>query len=216
MNLLLLEFDSIPQLKNTLKLIFSQKLLNTIVDFVMNTDSFANFGLRFLEILCLEYAETVANSEIIGILGGLLRTNDYETVAQGLSFLSVLLDCAAMSTNPTSFSIQEVLTKKMLILVMRTVYKTPEIEYLHYTLQVVNHALKVHELRRAICTEDLRSANEINETNNEVPYQVFLKNTVEKQAEVISIEKLHKKVVRQRKEIESWSMAVKRSEANKD
>ena len=68
-------------MKNTLRLIFSQKLLNTIVDFVMNTDSFANFGLRFLEILCLEYAENVAESEICGILGGLLRTNDYETVA---------------------------------------------------------------------------------------------------------------------------------------
>ena len=81
MNLLLLEFDSIPQLKNTLGLIYSPKLLNTVVDFVMNTDNFANFGLRFLEILCLEYAEQVASSEILGILGGLLRTNDYETVA---------------------------------------------------------------------------------------------------------------------------------------
>ena len=72
----------------------------------MNTDSFANFGLRFLEIVCLEYAETVAKSEIIGILGGLLRTNDYETVAQGLSFLSVLLDCAAMSSSPSTFSVE--------------------------------------------------------------------------------------------------------------
>ena len=60
MNLLLLEFDSMPQLKNTLRLIHSQKLLNTVVNFVMNTDSFANFGLRFLEILCLEQAESVA------------------------------------------------------------------------------------------------------------------------------------------------------------
>lgn len=55
--------------------------MNTVVDFVMNTDNFANFGLRFLEILCLEYAEAVVQSEIIGILSGLLRTNDYETVA---------------------------------------------------------------------------------------------------------------------------------------
>ena len=45
---------------------------------------------------------------------------------------------------------------------MRVVYKTPEIEYLHYTIQIVNHALKVQELCRAICTEDLRSAAEIN------------------------------------------------------
>ena len=101
MNLLLLEFDNIPQLKNTLSLIYTKKLLNTIVDFIMNTDNFANFGLRFLEILCLEYAEQVASSEILGILGGLLRTNDYETVAQGLSFLSVLTECAAIITNPS-------------------------------------------------------------------------------------------------------------------
>ena len=204
MNLLLLEFDTIPQLKNTLKLIFSQKLLNTVVDFVMNTDNFANFGLRFLEILCLEYAEKVAQSEILGILGGLLRTNDYETVAQGLSFLSVLCDCAAISTDPANLSVEEIMKPKLLILVMRVVYKTPEIEYLHYTLQVVNHALKVHALRRTICTEDLRSAGEIGDTKEDVPipYQSFLKNTVEKQAEVISIDKLYRKVVRQRKEIE--------------
>lgn len=81
MNLLLLEFESIPQLKNSLKLIYSKKLLNTMVDFVMNTDNFANFGIRFLEIMALEYPEKVIKSEIIGVVGGLLRTNDYETVA---------------------------------------------------------------------------------------------------------------------------------------
>ena len=80
MNLLLLEFDNIPQLRNTLDLIYSQKLLNTVVDFCMNTDNFANFGLRFLEILSLQYAENIAKSEILAILMGLLRTNDYETV----------------------------------------------------------------------------------------------------------------------------------------
>ena len=56
-------------------------MLNTIVDFVMNTDNFANFGIRFLEILALEFAEKVIKSEILGVVGGLLRTNDYETVA---------------------------------------------------------------------------------------------------------------------------------------
>lgn len=100
----------------------------------MNTDSFANFGLRFLEILCLEYAEQVATSEISGILGGLLRTNDYETVAQSLSFLSVLCDCAAISMNLTTFCVEKILTKKLLGLVLRVVYKTPEIEYIHYSL----------------------------------------------------------------------------------
>ena len=81
MNLLLLEFDTIPDLKNILQLIFSNKLLNTVVDFIMNTDSFANFGVRFLEILSLQYPQEVVKSEILGVLLGLLRTNDYETVA---------------------------------------------------------------------------------------------------------------------------------------
>ena len=147
----------------------------------MNTDNFANFGLRFLEILCLEYAEAVAQSEIIGILSGLLRTNDYETVAQGLSFLSVLCDCAAINTNQATLCVQQILNAKLLSLVIRVVYKTPEIEYLHYTLQIVNHALKVKELRRVICSEDLRTATEITDNiDDAVVYHAFLRNTVEK------------------------------------
>jgi len=53
MNLLLLEFDQVFQLKTSLQLIFSPKLLVTIVDFCVNTDNFANFGIRFLEILSI-------------------------------------------------------------------------------------------------------------------------------------------------------------------
>ena len=68
-----------------------------MIDFVMNTDNFANFGIRFLEILALEYSEKIIKSEILGVIGGLLRTNDYETVAQSLSFISVLCECASIS-----------------------------------------------------------------------------------------------------------------------
>ena len=57
MNLLLLEIDNIPQLKNTLQLIYSQKLINIVVDFIMNTETFAHFGIRFLEVMSLQYAE---------------------------------------------------------------------------------------------------------------------------------------------------------------
>ena len=57
LNLLLLEIDKVSQLKNTLQLIFSQKLLLVIVDFCTNTDHFANFGVRFLEILSLQYID---------------------------------------------------------------------------------------------------------------------------------------------------------------
>lgn len=54
-NLLLLEYDSITQMKNVVNIIFSDKLLNTLIDFCMNTESFANFGIRLVEILSLEF-----------------------------------------------------------------------------------------------------------------------------------------------------------------
>lgn len=109
---------------------------------------------------------------------------------------------------------QEILSAKLVSLVIRVVYKTPEIEYIHYALQIVNHALQVKELRRVICSEDLRSASEITDNiEDAVVYHVFLRNTVEKQSEIMSIDKLYKKVVRQRKEIEKWAAALKKSQA---
>ena len=64
---------------------------------------------------------------------------------------------------------EDILKKQLLLLVLRTVYKTPELEYLHYALQIVNHALKVRDLRRVICSEDLRTAAEISETPGSEP-----------------------------------------------
>ena len=89
-NLLLLEFESVHQLKNIIEIIYSDKLLNIIIDFCMNTESFAGFGLRFLEIIALQYPHKIVKSEIFSVILGLLRTNDYETVAQSLSFISVI------------------------------------------------------------------------------------------------------------------------------
>lgn len=60
-----------------------------------------------------------------------------------------------------------------------------------------------------ICSENLKSGG--SEDEQAVTYHTFLKNTVEKQAEVISIDKLNKKVIRQRREIESWADAVDRT-----
>ena len=127
-----------------------------------------------------------------------------------MSFLSVLCDCAAISTNPSVFSIEEVLKPKLLSLLMKVVYKTPEIEYLHYTLQILNHALKVHALRRTVCQDELRTAAEISDHSeaSRVTFSVFLKTRVEKQSEVKSIDKLFRKVVRCRKEIEQWASCI--------
>jgi len=98
----------------------------------MNTDNFANFGVRFLEILSLEFPSEVANSEILGVVSGLLRTNDYETVAQCLSFVSVLAENASLHTD--QLSVQKIVSGKLLTLMLRTVAKQPEVEYLHYML----------------------------------------------------------------------------------
>jgi hypothetical protein len=80
MNLLLLEYENIKDLKNIIKLIYTKNLLNSILDFCMNTESFANFGIRLLEIMSIEYSDVIYKSDVLQIIMGLLRTNDYETV----------------------------------------------------------------------------------------------------------------------------------------
>ena len=108
----------------------------------------------------------------------------------------------------------QVLNKKLLLLILKVLYKNPEIEYLHYVIQIVNHALMIKDLRAVMITEPLKPESmkdEAEEENKSPPltYIVFLKNTIEKTNEVISISKLHQKVVRQRLEIESWASAHK-------
>lgn len=94
---------------------------------------------------------------------------------------------------------------------MKVLYKTPEIEYLHYVIQIVNHSIMIKELRAAVLTEPMKPVDEGSEEEKASPltYAVFLKNTVEKTGEVVSISKLHTKVVRQRRELESWAVAHK-------
>lgn len=56
-NLLLLEYDSPVQMKNAVSIIYTDKLLATLIDYAMNTDNFANYGIRLIEILTLEYPD---------------------------------------------------------------------------------------------------------------------------------------------------------------
>ena len=79
-NLLLLEYDNIHQLRNILRIVFTRQFLNSVIDFCMNTDNFANFGIRLLELLSLEFAKDILKSDILAVIFGLLRTNDYETI----------------------------------------------------------------------------------------------------------------------------------------
>lgn len=69
----------------------------------MNADQFAHFGVRMLEVFSLEYYKEIARSEAIQVVFGLLRTNDYETVVQCLSFIKVLLQ-TSLSEIPQSTS----------------------------------------------------------------------------------------------------------------
>jgi hypothetical protein len=59
-NLLLLEYESVNDLKNIIRIIFNDKLLNILIDFCMNTENFANFGIRLVELLALEFTEKIA------------------------------------------------------------------------------------------------------------------------------------------------------------
>ena len=45
---------------------------------------------------------------------------------------------------------------KLLSLVLKTVAKSPEIEYVHYVVGIVNHCLQVKELRHVVLTEGLK------------------------------------------------------------
>jgi hypothetical protein len=104
----------------------------------MNTDQFAHFGLRLLELMTIEYHREIVKSEALQIVFGLLRTGDYETVVQCLSFVKVLLQTsiaesgvissvsASGSANPSfqPMKISDILNKKLLILLMKTVLKS--------------------------------------------------------------------------------------------
>ena len=115
-----------------------------------------------------------------------------------MSFISVLCESASISPDQTSLNVEHVLNKKLLVLIMKIFYKTPEIEYLHYVIQIVNHAIMFKDLRKAVLSEPLKPINEGSEEEkaNPLTYTVFLKNVIEKTSEVLAINRLHAKVVR--------------------
>eukprot|EP00347_Sterkiella_histriomuscorum_P022015 403331981 len=210
LNLLLLEYENIKQLRAILRIVYSKQLLNSIIDFSMNTDHFAQFGIRLLEILSLEYSYEIAKSDAIAVVFGLLRTNDYETVVQCLSFIKVLVsNCLVCEIDMKSNSlydvkkeikIGEILNKKLLVLVMRTVQKQPEIEYVACLLDIVNLVIKDKEMRDQILNTVLK---EDEQTNTKIDYLKFLK-TIDLQSDFRTIKELHKKISRQIKELEIW------------
>ena len=166
-NLLLLEYESITQMKNVVNIIFTDKLLNTLIDFCMNTESFANFGIRLVEILSLEFPHKIARSEVFAVVQGLLRTNDYETVAQCLSFVSVMAqqitvvkqtDQLVGKQKHEPLVLENIVTPRLVILILITVSKQPEhaqIEFVHYAMEIVSICLLNAALRDVILGTEL-------------------------------------------------------------
>ena len=154
-------------MKTALSLIYSKKLIDTLTDFSTNTEHFAHFGIRFLEIMSLSFpVEIATDSGIISVISGLLRTNDYETVVQCLSFIAVLAQSTSLTPEkntyesklgvPNAKGITQVINPKILTLILKTCAKKPEVEYVHYALQIVEMSMKHKELRHLVIRESLR------------------------------------------------------------
>ncbi|TNV81434.1 hypothetical protein FGO68_gene10433 [Halteria grandinella] len=217
LNLLLLEFDSIKQLRNILRIIYSKPLLNSLLDFSMNADQFAHFGIRLLELLTLEFHKEIAKSEVLQIIFGLLRTNDYETIVQCLSFVKVLLQTALAEQGvtqaitpgiPALIKVGDILNKKLLVLMMKTVLKQPEIEHVSILIDIVNLVLTDKDQRvlilDAILKEEDPATTLIDDEAGPYNYRRMLRN-IEGQVEIRSVKALHKKLTRQLKEVEMWA-----------
>ena len=73
----------------------------------------------------------------------------------------------------SALSVKDVLNKRLLVLVMKTVYKSPEVEFLHFSTQIINMAIAHKDLRDVILTEVLKQ----NDQSDEHPYNYahFLK-----------------------------------------
>ena len=78
----------------------------------------------------------------------------------------------------------------MLSLLLKTVAKSLEVEFIHYLIGIVSHCLRVKELRDVVLNEELKLSGTI-EGDYVYNYLALLSRHAEKQSEVISIPKLH-------------------------
>jgi hypothetical protein len=184
----------------------------------MNADQFAHFGIRLLELMTIEFHREIARSEVLSIIFGLLRTQDYETVVQCLSFVKVLLQTAiaeqgvsqavspapalvvgaGVGTNQAATAalvkVGEILNKKLLVLMMKTVLKCPEIEYVSILVDIVNLVITDRDQRTlildAIMKEEDPATTLIDDEIGPYNYRRMLKN-IEQQIEIRSVKPLH-------------------------
>ena len=78
----------------------------------------------------------------------------------------------------------------MLSLLLKTVAKSLEVEFIHYLIGIVSHCLRVKELRDVVLNEELKLSGTF-EGDYVYNYLALLSRHAEKQSEIISIPKLH-------------------------
>ena len=78
----------------------------------------------------------------------------------------------------------------MLSLLLKTVAKSLEVEFIHYLIGIVSYCLRVKELRDVVLNEELKLSGTF-EGDYVYNYLALLSRHAEKQSEVISIPKLH-------------------------
>ena len=100
----------------------------------------------------------------------------------------------------------------MLVLLMRTVLRSPELEYLSLLVDIVNLALPDPGQRRIVLDTILKEEDPattlIDDEAGPFNYRRLLRN-IEAQAEVRAVKTLHKRVQRQIRELEMWDKAAK-------
>ena len=98
---------------------------------------------------------------------------------------------------------------------MKTVLKSPEIEYISILLDIVNLVLPAGDKdQRAIITDAILKEEDpattlIDDEAGPYNYRRMLRN-IEQQIEVRSVKQLHEKLTRQLKEVEIWAKASKK------
>ena len=145
-----------------------------------------------------------------------------------MSFVKVLLQTAlselpastSSSLSPLQVPIKasEILPKKLLVLIMKTVLRNPEVEYVAILIDLVNLVIPDPEQRQfilhTILKEEDPATTLIDDEAGPYNYRRMLRN-IETQIEVKAIKTLHKKLVRQIKELDMWDAASKNVQPKK-
>jgi hypothetical protein len=68
-----------------------------------------------------------------------------------------LIDAENATNGKSSNLVMSILNKRLLILIMKTVEKSPEVEFLHFTTKIIWHAIAHKDLRKVIIDEALKT-----------------------------------------------------------